>query len=256
MTKDFFEFTSENVKSLNDTELKLFDFVVKNMDRVKQMSIRMFAHECFISTTTVFRFVKKLGFLGYNQFIAMLQLTDDSVEHAVIPQTMKNQGYREEYLKNIIETVRVLKKESVDALKQALLKHPKIYILAYGLTVEVAKYARHIFLVLGYDAELVSMDYQVSSLLKRIATDDLVFVLSYTGANKRIIDMIEHIKRHTAAKVVSLTRADNNMTQMMSDINFYLFADEIKYNSQDITSRISMIAILETVLYEILPVEE
>lgn len=251
MSNDFFEYTAEKVKTLNETDLKLFNFVVKNMDRVKHMSIRMFAHECFVSTTTIFRFVKKLGFLGYNQFIAVLQLTDDTAERAEIPQTMKRIGYREEYLKNIIETLRVLKSESINALHEVLLTNPKIYLFSYGMTAEAARYIQHLMLALGYDAELVLSLNHALAAIQRIDSEDLVFVLSYTGESAYLVDILKRIKRKCRAKVVSVTRADNNMTQILSDINFYVFADDLQYCGTNITSRISMIAVIETMLYEL-----
>lgn len=250
MAKDFFEFTSVNLPKLNETEQKLFNYVARNMDKVKHMSIRMFAHECFISTTTVFRFVKKLGFLGYNQFVAMLQLTDDTAENAIIPQAMKGRGCREEYLKNIIESIRVIKPESIKELTRLLKMRPKIYLFASGLTIQAARYAAHLFTVLGFDCELAAEEYQIAAAIKRISTGDLVFVLSYTGATKSIVSTIEKIKQNSHAKIVSITRADNNVTQMLSDINFYFFADDLHFNGASITSRISVIAILETILYE------
>ncbi len=250
MARDFFDFVQNNSKPLNNTEMRMFDFVVKNMDRVKYMSIRMLAHECFVSTTTVFRFVKKLGFLGYNQFLAMLQLTDDSAERAMIPKAMKKTAYSEEYLKNIIETVRVLKKESVRELQELLKTNPKIYLVSLGLALEAARYVQHILIALGHDAEIAAMDYEVASMLGRIGTGDLAFVFSYTGEEQRLIDAIERIKSESHAKVVSVTRADNNMVQMLSDINFYYFADELHIGGADITSRISIIAVMEMVFYE------
>ena len=65
MAVDFFEATSETIRELNSTERWLFDYVVKNMDKVKHMSIQKFAAEKFLSTTAIFRFTKKLGFTGY-----------------------------------------------------------------------------------------------------------------------------------------------------------------------------------------------
>lgn len=45
------------------------------MPQVKDMSIRAISRECFVSTTTMFRFVRKLGFEGYSDFINYIRLT-------------------------------------------------------------------------------------------------------------------------------------------------------------------------------------
>ena len=50
--------------------------------------------------------------------------------------------------------------------------------------------------------------------------------------------------------IVSVTEADNNVIQNMSDLNFYMFTDDIQVNETDITSHISMIAIMELLLYQ------
>lgn len=50
--------------------------------------------------------------------------------------------------------------------------------------------------------------------------------------------------------LIWITGADNNIIQNMSDINLYIFTDEIEMNNLDITSRISTIAIMELILYQ------
>ncbi|MCL2280081.1 MAG: hypothetical protein FWC20_11870, partial [Oscillospiraceae bacterium] len=69
MPLDFFETTSHNVPLLNNTERQLYEYVLRNMDTVKELTIQKFAANHFLSTTTIFRFTKKLGFSGYSEFI-------------------------------------------------------------------------------------------------------------------------------------------------------------------------------------------
>ena len=54
---DFYSYTSERLDRLSNTERNVFNFVIKNMHQVKNMSIRELAAECYVSTTTLFRFV-------------------------------------------------------------------------------------------------------------------------------------------------------------------------------------------------------
>ncbi len=75
-------------------------------------------------------------------------------------------------------------------------------------------------------------------------------VLSYSGDNADIIGQIEKIFSVSTPTIISITRADNNIIQNMSDLNFYVFADEVSYDGMDVTSRCGMIAILETLLYK------
>lgn len=247
---DFFDLTSDKLDKLNLTEKKIFDYVVKNMDEVKQMSIRQFAKECYVSTATIFRFINKLGFSGYKEFIAVIKITDMSRTKAVIPNVMKYKGYREDYLKNLIETVRVIRKEQVKKFHDRLKLDPHIYLFGDGLTIEAARYIEHLFLAFGCRAVFAYEDYEIENAIEHMTDEDVVVAMSYSGKTKKIIDLLEKIHHRCQPLLVSITRSDNNMVQLLTDLNFYFFADEISYNGHDLTSRVAMICVIEIILYE------
>lgn len=86
---------------------------------------------------------------------------------------------------------------------------------------------------------------------KQINSNSIVFIMSYNGENKEFIQLIsELIKKDKAPLIVSITGADNNTIQNLSNINFYLFTDELKVNGVDISSRISVAIIMELILYQ------
>ena len=93
-------------------------------------------------------------------------------------------------------------------------------------------------------------EFEFASVLRRIKRDDVLLVLSYTGNNRSVIQKIERIFAIATPTIVSLTRSDNNTIQNMSDLNFYVFADEIDCQGADVTSRCGMISIMETLLYK------
>ncbi|MBR3228421.1 MAG: SIS domain-containing protein, partial [Erysipelotrichaceae bacterium] len=102
----------------------------------------------------------------------------------------------------------------------------------------------------GYNVETPVEEYEFKRVLKKIKRDDILFVLSYNGNNKSVIHRIERIFAISTPSIISITRSDNNAIQNMSDLNFYIFADEVEYEGEDITSRIGMIAIIETLMYK------
>lgn len=250
VTNNFFDLVDDKIDTLNKTEKKLFDYVIKHMDEVKQMSIREFSQTCYISTATIFRFVKKLGFSGYKEFVTALRLTDMSRTKAVIPNVMRIKGYREDYLKNLIETMRVIRKDQVKRIHDRLRLNPVIYLFSAGLSVEAARYIEHLFLAYGYRAFSAYKDYQIQSAIEQITDNDLVFAMSYSGRTKTLVDALEKIHHKCQPLLISITRSDNSMVHALTDMNFYFFADEISYNGFDLTSRVAMICIVEVILYE------
>lgn len=247
---DFYEQTSSNVPKLSSTEHNIFNYVIKNMHVVKDMSIRELAQTCFVSTTTLFRFVKKLGYSGYSEFIDAVRETEQESRKIHIPSIVHDDNYRDSYLKNVVEAVKVITDEKIEAFHSIMGRGPHIYILAEGLSRDVARYFSRLLTTVGYNVEIPIEEYEFSSLLRRVKRDDVLLILSYTGNNQSVVHEVERIFTIATPTIISFTRADNNIIQNMSDLNFYVFADEIDYGGIDVTSRCGMIAIMETLMYK------
>ena len=247
---DFYEQTSLNVPKLSTTEHNIFNYVIKNMHLVKDMSIRELAAACFVSTTTLFRFVKKLGYDGYSDFIEAVRETEVESRKIHLPSIVRDDNYRDSYLKNVVEAVKVITDEKIEAFHSIMGRYPHIFILAEGLSREVARYFHRLLTTMGYSVEVPVEEYEFASLLRRVKRDDVLLIMSYSGENPAIIHRIERIFAIATPTIISFTRANSNTIQNMSDLNFYVFADEIDYEGQDVTSRCGMIAIMETLMYK------
>jgi RpiR family glv operon transcriptional regulator len=247
---DFYKSLSGRAANLSDMEKVLFNYTSRNLHLIKDMNIRRFAETNFVSTSTVLRYVRKLGFKGWTEFQSAVRETERQSRELTIPNIIYKDNYRDSYLKNIIEAVKIITDEKLERFNQIMRRYPKIYILASGLSEEVALYIYRLLTSIGYDTEFPRADYEVESVMRRIKREDVLLVLSYSGNNTEIVGKIEKIFNISTPVIISITRADNNMIQNMSDLNFYIFADEISYSGIDVTSRCGMIAILEVLLYE------
>src|SRR6266498_1726083 len=67
-------FNYEIIQSLNDLELSLYRYIMKNMGKVIYMRIRELADEAHVSTTTILRFCKKVNCEGYSEFKIKLKM--------------------------------------------------------------------------------------------------------------------------------------------------------------------------------------
>jgi len=246
---DFFEATQDTVRELNKTERGIFDFVVKNMEDVKQMSIQKFAAEMFLSTTSIFRFTQKLGFSGYSEFINSLLVTSFNQPEDILPTALMKQGYPEGYLKNTIETIRVMSETQVSKVMALLARRPSIYILTDDCARPITHYSEKLFIGLGLDAYGPEISYQRQNLVNHITSDDMLIALSYSGQDKEMIDFIERVFLRERPFLLSITRADNNTLESLSDANFYVFAEEVRRGGMDLTSGVSMLMILEILVY-------
>jgi len=252
MIQDFFEATQNVLPKLNQTDRELFEYVIKNIDQVKDMSIQKFATKRFLSTTTIFRFVQKLGFSGYTDFINSLLVTSHQAKNKdmEVPKTLHNKNYNEGYLKNIIEAVRVMPGDLITQVMDVLASTPKIYIFTDDHAVPIGQYIEKMFLGLGFMAYFPEAAYQMQNLPGVIKKGDMIIALSYSGQDANLINIIERVFIHERPFLLSVTRADNNVLESLSDVNFYVFAEEIRINGMDLTSNVPMLTVLELLVYE------
>lgn len=252
---NFYEQTSICVSKLSSTEQGLFNYIIKNIHTVKDMIIRDLSAKCFVSTTSIFRLVKKLGYQGYAEFSQALRETEEESRKIHMPSIVSADNYRDSYLKNVIEAVKVITDEKISKFNTIMSRNPNIFIIAEGLSHEVGRYLYRLLTTMGFNVEMPDEEFEFASVLRRVKRDDVLLVLSYTGNNHSVIKKIERIFAIATPTIVSLTRADNNTIPNMSDLNFYVFADEIDCHGADVTSRCGMISIMETLLYKRLSVD-
>lgn len=61
-------FKYEQISKLNDTELIVYNYIIKNINQVLNMNIRELALKSHVSTATITRFCQKLNYDGFVEF--------------------------------------------------------------------------------------------------------------------------------------------------------------------------------------------
>lgn len=257
---NFFEIIKPYVEKLTKNEYTLLDYVIKHMAEIQNKSIREVAAACFVSTTTFLGFVRKIGFSGYSEFSTVIKYTvlnSDKKADSDVTFVEKQSQYRNEYLKNIEETVRVLDERKLLKICQQMDKHPKLYFYAKGFSKYTTDYIEYLYTLNDFIV-IFPKNYEQRKLAYRnIDQNDIIFVFDYEGEDDELIQLIQNLKSNTQfASLVSITGANNNTIQNMSDENLYLFTDELKINSVDMTSHVSLIVIMELLLYQYLEYEK
>lgn len=138
---NFFEIVSPYLAGLSKNDQELFDFVVKNMVEIRGKSIREVAALAYVSSATFLRFVQKIGFSGYSEFSTVIKFTllnQRAPEKQ--PFTVEQRDYRQEYLKNINESVRVIQAQKLEQVVNLLAQHPEVFFFANGVSKHITEY--------------------------------------------------------------------------------------------------------------------
>ncbi len=221
MSEDFFAVTAPYLASLSKTDRSIYDYVAQNLEKVKDESIRALSHECFVSTATTFRFVQKLGFSGYADFINLLRLTYYAAQEQNHVRPASLACWSQEYLDNISETLSGISGKKADFFREHFLRARSILLLADDECREAALYARRVFCSHGYPSFLLTYGYELKSAERNITREDMLLVMAAAGQEPELIEQIRRLRAEHPPYLVSLTGQKHGALQNFSDLSLY-----------------------------------
>ena len=209
-------FTYEQISKLNDTELIVYNYIIKNINQVLKMNIRELASESHVSTATITRFCHKLDCDGFVEFKIELKRFNEVNKMPEIDDeiTMLNQFF--EYSKG---------KEFHDNIEQAvnyIVDSNFIVCLGIGQSGIMAKYA-------------APTDRFEKCLL---------VAFSNSGETKEVIDQLR-LYRGVQSRIISIVNDTNSTIGRMSDLTIpYFIKKLILPNTKNISSQVPVVYII------------
>ncbi len=174
----------------------VYNYVIKNRDKVMYMTIRELADAAGVSTTTILRFCRKLNCEGYSEFRVRFKLYLEQNE----PQQV-NFGASE-----IISFFKSVNNEEFDALLNdavnIILSSERIIFVGAGTSGSLAKYGARFFSNIGKFSNHIDDPY--FPVTNDMAKNALAIVLSVSGETEEILRFASQFSLHHC-KVLSIT---------------------------------------------------
>ncbi|MGV4150557.1 MurR/RpiR family transcriptional regulator [Citrobacter freundii] len=231
-------FSHAAIASLNNLEMLVYNYVIKNRDKVMYMTIRELADAVGVSTTTVLRFCRKLKCEGYSEFRVRFKLYLEQNE----PQ-QANFGASE-----IISFFKGVNNDEFDKLlDQAvdiILSSERIIFVGAGTSGALAKYGARFFSNVGKFSNHIDDPY--FPVTNDMARNALAIVLSVSGETEEILRFASQFSLHNY-KVLSVTSHENSRLAKLADFNLSWHVPQTRIAGvYDITTQIPVIYILES----------
>lgn len=231
-------FSYNKIQSLNELELSLYNYIMKNSEKVIYMRIRELANEAHVSTTTILRFCKKLDCEGFSEFkIKFKMYLEESGGNNLIDNTSmiidflkKAQG--KEY------------REKIDLICEEINKASTIIFVGVGFSGILSKYAGRYLSAVGRNAIYIDDPYY--SLNFKASDNYLAIAFSVSGETVTVINNINRLKER-GCRIVSITNNESSILAKISDINIGYYVQQEKTERDNITTQIPVLYIIETI---------
>lgn len=237
--------------SLSKSEKQVADYLMDNPVNVLPMHITDLARECNTSESTIVRFSKKLGFNGYPQL--KLALAGEASSHSVSESiSTQDSAYKifekvcEDIYCSLEKTKRSLKNDGLQACCERLLKANQIFIFGLGNSASVALDAAHKIFRLGLNAVAYTDNHMQTIAAAHTDKNSVVIGISHSGHSKDIVQALQ-IAKNFGAFTISLTSRQKSPVARVSDLILSTVSDETNYRILGLCSRITQLAIIDTI---------
>lgn len=232
-------FTHTTLATLNSLELKVYNFILKNSDKVMYMTIRELAKEAGVSTTTVLRFCKKMHCSGYAEFRIRFRLYQEQEKKCPV-----NYGTNE--IISFFKSINNDEFENLIAKAASYIFHSDHIIFAgAGTSGTMGKYGARFFSNIGKFSSYIDDPYHPVN--NNIYKDAVVIILSVSGETSEILRLASQFSLHQG-KIITITNSENSSLARIADFNLSYHMPIIRLAGEfDITTQVPVVYIIEAI---------
>lgn len=231
-------FNYEIIQSLNQLELSLYNYIIKNSNKVIYMRIRELSEETHMSTTTILRFCKKLNCEGFSEFKIRLKMYIKS-------ENIEKIGEDTSEIINFLSKVENSDLEKrLDKLCELVNNCKNIIFLGIGSSGILCKYAARYFSSIGKFSFHIDDPFYPTNF--KYYENSLIIALSVSGETPTTIDNISRLKSE-GFTIVSITNTEDCTIAKMSDLSLHYYVHQVKVGFSDITTQIPVLYMIERI---------
>ncbi|WP_028125461.1 MurR/RpiR family transcriptional regulator [Eremococcus coleocola] len=231
--------------------------LVLNEGQLTGKSISEMAFESGVSQTTIYNFVKKLGFHGFRDFKIQLALNTGSNSNKKM--TAFSDITNKDNAMTIAKKIISFNQNSLETLNESLDKNTlnqcirliknanNLHFIGQGGSSVVALDAYQKFMRSKFHCSFVS-DYhmQVIHALK-IQKGDVCFLYSHSGETKETIQIAQMLNAN-GISIITLTGNANSPLVALSTQSIVIYSEESQFRTESLTARILYLTVMD-ILY-------
>lgn len=210
-------FSISQVKTFNELEMDIYEYVLNNKSLIPYLTIREFANEVNTSSTSVLRFCNKVDCNGFMEFkLRIKQLLKNERCSKITYLDDKVSLFQDFLVKTKTPTFR----EKVEKVAKIIAQSERIFCLGVGPTGSIAHYAANQFSVHGCFATYIE-----DIIFVPHTSPDLFLIFSVSGESPEMEENMRKIKEGGGQTIV----ITNSMKCTLAQLADYILPYNIYY---------------------------
>lgn len=239
--------------SLNEQERKVGAHVLAHPEEVVSLSISDLAREAAVSEATIFRFCRKVGTQGYQDFKIRLARELDTtpllVYREITPQDSLGEVVEKVIaagLKALQDTWQALDLDQLDRTLEVILAADRVDIFGAGGSGLTARELHGKLLQLGINARVYqdTETQMISAAL--LGPQSAAIGISYSGRLRETVETLQ-LARHSGAATVAITNHPGSPITRAADLVLLTAAPATPRRGDPLSARVAQLALVDVI---------
>ncbi|MFC6274237.1 MurR/RpiR family transcriptional regulator [Levilactobacillus tangyuanensis] len=239
---------------LSPTEKKVAELVLDQPATTGEMTIKELARAAAVSTATVSRLVKRLGYANYREFT--MSLVHSSVDEPAAPSsfpelaegdslaTIANKTFHFS-ISSLEATNEALNEKDLARAVLKLINAKTVGFFGLGGSSIAALDGYHKFLRTSLSV-IYHPDFDIQLMqAAKLGEEDCAVVISHSGRNQETLKVVAELERNGVA-IIAITSYSGSPLAQAADVTFLSLTDEVKYRAEGMYSLLSQLTILDS----------
>ncbi|MBW0258552.1 MurR/RpiR family transcriptional regulator [Bacillus safensis] len=250
MNESLFNIPSDVYQTLSETERYLLNYIHQHLEDISTLSIVTLSERANVSTATIVRLMKKIGYNGYTSFKYRLKqekkMTDASDQLKNIDEDIKLAIRKNE--EEVLKTIQLQSIGQIEDAVQKIHNADKIYIFGRGFSEMIAKEMTIKLQLIGKTCE-VHDDPNIIRLKSRdIEKSELAIFVSLNGETTELVEACQNLSMKQVTTITVTTRIDSTLSKI-SDMTLVGYKGEQSFfPDYEVRSRLSLHVIARILL--------
>ncbi len=216
--------------NLSETDKYLLEYIQNHLGEISTMSIVKLSENANVSTATIVRLMKKIGYDGYTSFKYSLKeqvnFSDKNNEMDDINSEITQAIHKNEH--EVLKTVQLQSIGKIEDAVQKIYNANKIYIFARGFSEMIAKEMGIKLQLMGKNCEVHDDPNIIRIKSKSILDNELAIFISLNGETNELTEACKNLSIRQLTTITLTTRVDSTLSSI-SEMTFIGFKGSHSY---------------------------
>jgi DNA-binding MurR/RpiR family transcriptional regulator len=250
MEKPLFDIPTTTYSSLSETERYLLEYIHQHLDEIATMSIVTLSERATVSTATIVRLMKKIGYNGYTSFKYRLKQDKKMIDYnnqlSDIDLDIKQAMRKNE--EEVLKTIQLQSVGQIEDVVQKIYDAKKIYIFGRGFSEMIAKEMTVKLQVMDKTCENHDDPNIIRIKSRKMDKNELAIFISLNGETPELVEACQNLSIKQVTTITLTTRVDSSLSKL-SDMTLLGYkSDQSFFPEYEVRSRLSLNVIARILL--------